>query len=148
MKKIIACFMALALLVLSGCTQKGGEETDQWGITLSAENVTPFGMVLVCEQSGGKFKGELQTGMPFVLEREVEGQWLPVSTITSDGDMVWTSQALWIRPNGTTKWTVDWEGIYGYLDPGPYRLSKEIMDFRGPGKYTNQTYYVEFGVED
>ena len=147
MKKIIAYLMAAMLLFTAGCTSSGGEETNQWGITLRAENVDPFGMVLVCEQRGGTYKGELQTGSAFTLEREVEGKWLPVSLIVPDGDMVWTSIALGIQPNGESRWKVDWEGIYGYLDPGAYRISKEIMDFRGPGKYTTKTYYAEFSIE-
>ena len=152
MKKILASVMALLLLFVAGCGQENsasvsGEEADPWGITLSAEDVTNTGMTLVCTQSGGKFKGELQTGTPFVLERFVEGEWFPVTTRT-DEEVAWTMIALGIQPNAVTKWKVDWEFLYGHLEPGTYRLSKEITDFRGPGKGTEKVYYVEFSIDE
>jgi len=152
MKKIVVFLMAALLLFTSGCSQNtkpsvSGEEPDEWGITLSAEDVTHTGMTLVCTQSGGKYKGELQTGTPFYLERFVEGEWFPVTAIPEE-EIAWTLVALGIQPNTTTKWKVDWEFLYGYLEPGTYRMAKEIVDFRGPGKYTEKTYYVEFGIED
>lgn len=151
MKKMFAFLMAAVLLFVAGCGQTAnpdlsGEEPDEWGITLSAEDVTNVGMTLVCTQSGGKFKGELQTGSPFFLERFVEGEWLPVST--KPEEVAWTMVALGIQPNATTKWKVDWEFLYGYLEPGTYRMAKEIMDFRGTGKYTEKTYYAEFSIEE
>lgn len=152
MKKIVVFLMAAVLLLVAGCGQNtkpsvSGEEPDEWGITLGAEDVTPTGMTLVYTQSGGKFKGELQTGNPFYLERFVEEEWLPVS-VSSEEEVAWTMIALGIQPNATTKWKVNWEFLYGYLEPGTYRMAKEIMDFRGPGKYTEKTYYVEFGIEE
>lgn len=152
MKKVFAFMMAVVLLFASGCGQNtnpdlNGEEPDEWGVTLSAEDVTPTGMTLVCTQSGGKYEGELYTGSRFVLERFVEGEWLPVS-IKPEEEVDWTMIALGIQPNTTTKWTVNWEFLYGFLEPGTYRISKEIMDFRGPGQYTEKTYYAEFGIVD
>ena len=152
MKKILAFLLAAMLLFVSGCggtsdASVNGEQPDAWGITLSAENVTNTGMTLVCTQSGGKFKGELQTGSPFVLERFVEGEWLPVGAIPGL-EVAWTMEAWGIQPNFTTRWKVDWEWLYGYLEPGTYRMSKQIMDFRSPGKYTEKIYYVEFGIDE
>lgn len=152
MKQMIVCLMAMALLFAAGCGQNtkpfvSGEEPDEWGITLSVEDVTPTGMTLVCTQSGGKYKGELQTGSPFVLERFVEEEWFPVGVKPGE-EVAWTMIALGIQPNATTKWKVNWEFLYGYLEPGTYRISKEIMDFRGPGKYTEKTYYAQFGIVD
>lgn len=151
MKKIVAFLIVSVLLLTAGCGQNtnssvSGGEPDQWGITLSAEDVTPTGMTLVCTQSGGKAKGELQTGSPFLLERFIEGEWLPVS-IKPGLEVAWTMEGWMIQPNSNTKWKVDWEWLYGYLEPGTYRMSKQIMDFRGPGKYTEKTYYVEFSIE-
>jgi len=152
MKKWFVMLLALVLLLPAGCGNVAGKSSqseaqqDEWGITLSAEDVTPIGMTLVCTQSGGKFKGELQTGTPFFLERFVEGEWLPVSSKPEE-EVAWTMIALGIQPNNTTKWKVDWEFLYGYLEPGTYRMAKEIMDFRSPGKYTEKTYYVEFAIE-
>lgn len=42
--------------------------TDRWGISLSAEDVTSVGMMLNICQFGGEYKGELNTGAWFSLE--------------------------------------------------------------------------------
>lgn len=152
MKNMIACLMAAVLLFTAGCGQNAGssvsgEVPDEWGITLSAEDATHTGMTLVCTQRGGKARGELQTGSYFVLERFVEGEWLPVGTMPGLEE-VWTSEAWYIEPGAVTRWKVDWEWLYGYLDPGSYRISKIIMDFRSAGKYTEKTYSAEFGIDE
>lgn len=152
MKKMIACLMATVLLFASGCGQNtkpsvSAEAPDEWGITLGAEDVTPTGMTLVCTQSGGKYEGELETGSPFSLERFVEGEWLPVGT-KPGLEWAWTMEGWIIAPNAQTKWTVDWEWLYGRLEPGSYRMAKRITDFRGPGEYTGKTYYAKFGIVD
>lgn len=37
-------------------------EMPNWGISLSASDVTPAGMTLICSQSGGDITGTLMTG--------------------------------------------------------------------------------------
>ena len=39
------------------------EFEENWGITLTLDNVTPSGGIIKCTQSGGKATGKLQTGM-------------------------------------------------------------------------------------
>ncbi len=55
--------------------------TSPLGVTLTAEDVTPNGLTLVCTQSGGAPTGELQTGSRFWLEVYSESNWFPVKTI-------------------------------------------------------------------
>ncbi len=152
MKKVFVLLLAVLLMLPTGCSQTvpasgSVEQPDEWGIVLSAEDVTPTGMTLVCTQSGGNAKGELQTGSPFVLERFVAGEWLPVG-IKPGLDVAWTMEGWMIERDAQTKWKVDWEFLYGRLESDTYRISKVIMDFRSPGKYTEKTYCAEFGVVD
>lgn len=149
MKRFMSLLLALTLLFMSGCAKPSdvGEEADEWGVALSAENVMPTGMTLVCTQSRGHYTGELQTGSPYVIERVVNGVWLPVGT-KPGLDLVWTMEGWMIRPNDTTKWDVNWDFLYGELEPGLYRIQKEIMNFRGPGDYTQKPYYAEFAIVD
>lgn len=44
------------------------------------------------------------------------------------------------------EWEADWEWLYGTLEPGHYRLVKEVMDFRGTGDYTNYRLAAEFEI--
>ena len=48
------------------------------GVQLSVANVTPTGLSLICNQSGGEPTGELQTGTAYSLEKEVDGVWQAV----------------------------------------------------------------------
>lgn len=150
MKKLLLFFLVLTLLCVTGCSKSsgGGEEVDEWGITLSAEDVTPTGMTLVCTQNGGNHTGELLTGSHYVIEQLMNGEWLPVPTAPGLGDLVWTTEGWMIQFNNTTKWDVNWEFLYGELGPGTYRIQKEIMDFRGPGDFTEKPYYAEFAIVD
>ena len=93
MKKVKMLSLVLAaLLALSGCAgqdtgeQEGLEDVsgvaaqsqdqprqetaeepqeDVWGLTLSAEEITPTGLTVVFTQSGGEVSGQLETGSVF-----------------------------------------------------------------------------------
>ena len=150
MKKLFIFLLALTLLCVAGCSKNSGsgEEADEWGITLSAEDVTVTGMTLVCTQNGGTPTGELLTGSPYVIEQLMNGEWFPVPTAPGLGDLIWTMEGWMIQFNNTTQWGVNWEFLYGELGPGVYRIEKEIMDFRGPGDFTQKPYYAEFAIID
>lgn len=119
--------------------------TSPLGVTLTAEDVTPTGLTLVCTQSGGAPTGELQTGSPFWLEVYSEGNWFPVKDDMED--VLWTMEAWSIPRNKRVEWSVSWDTLYGTLSAGHYRIGKEIMDFRGAGDYDKYNCYAEFTVE-
>ena len=50
------------------------EEVD-WGITLSTQNETSTGLVILCTQEGGNPTGTLQTGSWYILETLQDGVW-------------------------------------------------------------------------
>ncbi len=158
MKKIFV-FALLVTFLLSGCGKEvgviGGADgptdivivpEDDWGISMYAENVTPTGVKVVCEQSGGFYKGELQTGTPWTLEYEEDGEWKPCPT--KDGtELIWTMIAQKIKINSTTEWVMDFSMHYEPLTAGKYRIGKVITDFKGDGDYANRTYYANFTIE-
>lgn len=119
--------------------------TSPLGVTLTAEDVTPNGLTLVCTQSGGAPTGKLQTGSPFWLEVCGEGNWFPVKDDMED--VFWTMEAWSILRNKRVEWSVSWETLYGSIPTGQYRIGKEIMDFRAGGDYDEYNYYAEFTVE-
>ena len=119
--------------------------TSPLGVTLTAEDVTPNGLTLVCTQSGGAPTGELQTGSRFWLEVYSEGNWFPVKDDMED--VFWTMEAWSIPRNKRVEWSVSWETLYGSLPTGQYRIGKEIMDFRAGGDYDEYNYYAVFTVE-
>ena len=118
-----------------------------WGITLSAENVTRDGMTLVCRQNGILQPGELMTGSPFRLEKQVGGIWQEVPKLQ---DAIFTMEGWLIEAGGSYRWDVDWSWLYGSLTPGNYRIGKDVSLTQKPGDSMNQSYYAEFtiGEED
>ena len=117
---------------------------DPWGVKLTAKNITPKGLTLVCKQQDGEPAGELQTGSPYSLEVYKDGEWIAVEMLPMENDLAWTEEAWRIPSNDTVEWTVDWSWLYGELPAGVYRISKSVMDFRGTGDYEEKTYYAGF----
>lgn len=122
-------------------------DNPNWGITLTAENVTPTELTISCSQAGGEPTGELQTGSYFVLEKSVNDTWEKVEYLPLEYDVSWTAEAWLIPPEETMNWYVKWEWLYGALPAGQYRIGKEIMDFRGPGNYDTAMHYAEFTID-
>lgn len=156
MKKVYMLLLStVAFLLMAGCTGDSPVQAaassvsrqEDWGIELQAQNVTPTYMSLVCIQSGGNATGSLEMGSDYTIEQEVNGTWRPLGT-KSSLDWLWTMEAQIIQRDSTIQWGVYWENLYGPLLPGKYRLSKVIMDFRGPGDFSEQTYYAEFSIVD
>lgn len=116
-----------------------------WGLTITGENVTASGMTLVVTQSGGSIAGELITGQPYFLDRLEDGEWVPMEPILDA--WAWTMEAWQIPVNDTVRWDVNWEWLYGELEPGQYRFGKNVSDVRAPGDYEEAVLYAEFEIE-
>lgn len=119
-----------------------------WGINLTATNVTPTGVTIHCTQSGGEPTGELQTGSYYVIEKYVEGAWEKVEYLPHEHEIAWTAEAWGIPKNEVCQWEVNWEWLYGKLQKGRYRIGKDITDFRGTGDYDQALHYAEFEVKN
>lgn len=161
MKKLCVMVLALLAFTAAGCSTTSSKplylsgKTDRiqgadmnWGITLTAENVSPAKLTVVCTQSGGSPTGtELSTGSPFWLETLNDGNWEELEVLPQKYELAWTAEA-WIIPfNGSVKWDIGWNSFYGELEPGKYRIAKEIMDFRGTGDYDQAVFYAGFEIE-
>ncbi len=148
MKKIISLLMILILLCGCGANEKAKlpEETenqpDEWGITISVKNITPTGAEIIISQNGGNPTGELNTGSYYRIEKE--GKKLPYVV---EGDVGWTSEAYIIPKGGNYNSVVNWEWLYGELEPGTYVIYKGVMDFRGPGDFDEKEYSAEFVIK-
>jgi len=121
---------------------------DIWGVKMTAKNITPSGLTIVCTQQDGEPTGELNTGSYFGLEVLQDGEWVAVELLPLEGELAWTSEAWMIPNNAETEWEVNWSSLYGELPAGSYRISKSVMDFRGTGDYDTRTYYAGFDLMD
>lgn len=122
------------------------EAANVLGVTLSAKDVTPTGMTLVCTQSGGAPTGdELLTGQPYSIDVKTESGWADLPAQVEE--IVFTMEGWMIPMESSVEWEVSWGYLYGELSPGTYRISKTIMDFRAAGDYDEYTYYAEFVIQ-
>ncbi len=126
------------------------ESRSDWGVVLSAKNITSTGLTLVVSQSGGQATGHLITGTPYRLVTLVGETWEPVEELPLpegvDG-RAWDSLAYNIMPESSTELKVDWNWIYGELPSGTYRLEKCFLDMRAAGDYDTAEFHVEFTIE-
>lgn len=122
------------------------QQDQEWGITLTAENVTPTSATIKCTQSGGEPMGELKTGSRYILEMWTqEYGWQAVPCYA---EIFWTEEAWVISKDRVTEWEVKWERFYGKLSEGKYRIGKEIIDVRDTGDYDKVIYYAEFEITE
>ena len=119
----------------------------EWGVTLTAKDVTPTGLTLVCTQSGGESKGELQAGSWYNLAKKDGDSWSLVEQRPQEHDVAWTAEAWIIPKEDTVEWQVDWEWLYGELPAGTYRIGKSVDDVEETGGYDTLMYYTEFEVK-
>lgn len=133
------------LVLLDDIMQNGGLGCPDWGLTLSAKDVTPSGLTLVCTQSGGEPSGDIMTGEDYYLTVWKKGHWRMVMPVIENYG--WNSLAHWITKDNDTEFKIDWKWLYGELEPGTYRLVKEFMDFRKTADYDEAIYWMEFVIE-
>lgn len=142
------CAPAVSGLVGVSRTPAIEAHQDPWGVKLTAKNITPSGLTIVCTQQDGEPTGELNTGSYYGLEILRDGEWVAVELLPMEHELAWTMEAWAIPSNTETEWEVNWTRLYGELSAGTYRISKSIMDFRGTGDYDTKTYYAGFDLMD
>ena len=116
-----------------------------WGITLSADNVTADSLELTITQSGGFPTGTLRYGSEYKLMVWKDDVWKMVPTVIDN--YAWKMVAYLIPMGESVSSVVDWTWLHGTLPAGKYRLIKEIHDFRGTADYDVEQYYVDFEIE-
>jgi len=122
-------------------------ENPDWGLTLTASDVTPTEMTLGFVQSGGNPTGEyLMSGWYYFIEVFKDAQWTKVEPIKEVN--AWVDEGWMIPLNGSFEMAdFSWEKQYGALPAGQYRMGKRVHDVRGPGDYDYATFYAEFTIE-
>ena len=113
-----------------------------WGITMSAVDITPTGMTLTITQSGGTLPDALITTPAFYLETQTSSGWEAMKA--KDGTNIWEFTANYLLPNGTTESEIDWSEMYGALPPGTYRICKSVSDHLPTHDGQSYTYSFEF----
>ena len=125
---------------------KGQLIPDEWGITLTASNVTPTGMNIEYLWDGTKTSGEIQFGASYHLEQYKNGKWERIPTVNEDiiafiaiSYSLTESEPVFVQ-------TEEWSRLYGSLESGNFRYCTDILDFRRAGDYDSRIYYAYFKI--
>lgn len=116
-----------------------------WGITMSASDITPTGVTLIISQSGGNITDTLITGPDFYLDVKTDNRWEVLKA--KDGSNIWNFSAYSIPLNDSIEFEIDWINIYGVLTPGTYRLCKTVLDHYPTEDGHCYTYSIEFTIK-
>lgn len=118
-------------------------EADKIGLLFELKQITPTGATLVFHQYDEKTPtGELEYGDAFVLEALKNDKWEEVPAALSEYGFNAVAHTIPSRDSFEQK--LNWEWLYGTLEPGSYRIKKEIMDFRASGDFDSYTVYAQF----
>lgn len=150
MRKILCTLLCLVMVfgyvAVDALAVKLNCEDVDWGLTLTPDDITPTGMVLVIAQTGGSYEGQLEFGRYFRLESRNGDAWLPVPYVSAP---CWTMDALGIPPESIYRMEENWESFYGALPSGHYRWVKTFMDYYdGADDYEEADFYVEFVITE
>lgn len=113
------------------------------GISMSVnkDSITANGAVITLENTSDK---DYQYGDPYYLQNYKDGIWYVVPYIIED--FGFHDIAYGVEKNGKSEFAIDWNWLYGSLEPGEYRIVKDIMDFRDTGDYDVYTLTGEFTI--
>ena len=89
---------------------------------------------------------DIQCGEDFCLEMQDEetGEWRKLDEVIDNA--AFNAIAYMVQKDSPYEAVIDFEWIYGKLEPGRYRIVKTVMDFRGTGDFTDYTFTAEFSI--
>lgn len=122
-----------------------GEKTHDWGITMSAKDVTSAGMTLVIDRKGGDAAGKIDFGEEYHLEikNDENGMWERLRYVGND--VCFVDIATMLDPGAHIETKIDWTYLYSYLPAGHYRFVKQFTEL---GSQEDCDFYLEFDVPE
>ncbi len=117
------------------------------GIDLSVSDITPTGLNLTITQNDGSVVEILETNESYYLEKNEYGSWENVDYKTKDENIGWNSAVINLPINGEINMDINWEKIYGELEEGNYRLTKQIFYILEDNSFDYVFHNVEFFIE-
>ena len=89
---------------------------------------------------------DIQCGEDFCLEVQDEetGEWRKLDEVIDNA--AFNAIAYMVQKDSPYEAVIDFEWLYGKLEPGRYRIVKTVTDFRGTGDFTDYTFIAEFSI--
>lgn len=123
---------------------------NQFGITMTAKEVTPESLTLVVQQSGGSFHNKNRLGYIEAYDighKDAFGDWEGVLIPADEPE--WSGEIKPLKENGVTEIPVDLGNYYGDLQSGTYRISLRFVNYSVTGASTvvnSSVYSTEFTI--
>lgn len=119
-------------------------EIKEIALYFSLKNITPTGATLVFNQYDANApKGELMYGEDFLIEVLKNDEW-EEAPIPLEGNYGFNDIAIMLPCEEISERDIDWEWLYGELEPGEYRIGKSVDDFIESGKFDEYMVYAHF----
>lgn len=122
-------------------------EYEDWGVSFRVDDdrLSSAGAdVFLSQLDNGR--GSISTTDQYWLERNVDGEWVTVPTVTNPK---WTEEQTGVSKGKATFFYLDWTPIYGKLEPGDYRMGKIFHCSDDNASYgRSHTFYSEFSVRE
>ncbi|MBD8038814.1 hypothetical protein H9635_18885 [Solibacillus sp. A46] len=149
MKKIVIG-LTIVICLLTACSRNIESEPTPFGTVNSPDSltmntkpgtVTPTGLTVIIENRSNE---RFVYGQYFTVEKKSEGNWYEVPILEEAYSFIDLGHN--VAPLQSVEWVVDWEGYYGVLDNGEYRILKE---FRNSEETDDEIYHLaaEFIVQ-
>lgn len=89
---------------------------------------------------------DIQCGSDFCLKIQDEetGEWWEMEAVIDN--FAFTAEAYTIQRDSPYEKVIDFEWLYGKLEPGRYRIVKTVMDVRGTGDHTDYIFTADFKI--
>lgn len=124
-------------------TETEDSEIPEIALAVYPKEISAQGCTLLFTQYDREAVTELAFGEDFRIEENKDGEWQEAERAVQ-GECGVKDIAYTIRLEDTTEYVYDWEGMYGTLEPGEYRIAVNVDDRRAAGDYDSYTLYAHF----
>lgn len=113
-------------------------------MTAKEKNITNKEITL--NLSNKSDSNNLLYGEHFMLEKKIEDKWYEVPIILKE-DYAFKEIGYELKPGESVELKVDWEWLYGSLEPGDYRILKDVIIYEKIENQTQHTLATEFSIK-
>jgi len=122
---------------------RSSDGPDENGITMTAREATPTSVGLFFRGTSGK----ITYSPDFTIEMHTDKGWLALTKLPEAENALNMEMTFDVGKEGIQT-QVFWGNIYGRLQSGVYRISKELRFHDTFEDYKTKTYYAEFAIPD
>lgn len=105
-------------------------------------STTPTALTIIFENNS---ENSFIYGDYYTIEREINNAWYQVP-VAIEENYGFNDIGYELAPQDTPEWVVDWEWLYGNLQPGEYRIIKDLLDNNSSASFNNYYLSAEFTI--